>query len=153
MSTSAHIVLRLDDSDVGSIRKQDLSKVNVNKRFVKELPREVKLEKRYMSIICQWDGHPHSTGAVLFSEYKDKDSILNLLLGGNASSIIDEVVQYSTIYDEEKEPWDYNKPRFYDAIPEVTEDYLYLFQDNVWQVAKSHENELKMLSDVLSKNK
>lgn len=151
MSTSAHIFIRLDDSDIGKTMKQDLSKIGVNMNFVKEQPREVTLEKRYMGIRCQWDCYPDGVGNVLLSEFKDKESIINLLLGGDASSLIGGVVQYATIYEESKEPWEYNKPKFYDAIPDTTEDFLYLFQDNVWYIRKHNESEFKWLSDVIKK--
>lgn len=151
MSTSAHIFIRLNDSDIGKVMKQDLNRLGIDMNFVKEMPRSVEMTKRYMGIRCHWDCYPDGVGKVLLSEFNDKDKIINLLLGGDASSLIDGIYQYATFNEEGKEPWGYNKPKFYDAIPDPTEDFLYLFQDNVWQVKKQRENEFKMLSDVVSK--
>ena len=129
MSTNSTIVLKLNPEDVGRIKKCNLTKCKVKKRkmFSSEtLPRmdligrvikEVELSKPYIEIYHHWDGYPSGLGKWLQKHYSKYDDVLNLLLIGKCSTIIDGVVPYSGFYlgtnhsevDERDKGWEKRK--------------------------------------------
>ena len=92
---------------------------------------EVTLEKPVLEIYHHWDGYPENLGKTLLEQYNDYDTILNLLLGGDASTINNNhVCQYCAWRGED---WEYVKPKQLDK-PSFNEEYLYKFENGVWTV-------------------
>lgn len=60
----------------------------------------------------------------MFTKFNDYDKALNILLGGDASSINgDTIIQYCSAYRDED--WDSTKPDLTDEIPAAYQDYQY----------------------------
>lgn len=132
MATRSTICLVLKKEDIGKTMKFDLAKLP--KDYAYELCKEVRkfheveLTKPILEIYHHWDGYPEGVGLTLLTYFNDYDTILNLLLGGDASSINDGVCQY---YAWRKEDWDRVKPKGVDTAV-CSEDYVYKFEDGVW---------------------
>ena len=111
---------------------------------------DVTIEKPYLVIYHHWDGYPEGVGETLVKKFNDYDTILNLLCGGDASSINgDTIVQYCAWRGEE---WDDVKPAQSDTEPSVTEEYVYLFDDGVWYFKGYYDDEWVNLKEYLEKN-
>lgn len=151
MSTNSTIVLRLRPEDVERIMKCDLNKCKVRKRKrfkMETLPsidninrviKGVKLSKPYIEIYHHWDGYPTTLGKWLNKHYTKYEDVLNLLLIGSCSTIIDGVIPYAGFYwstndvnvpeddkNWEKEKWDCVKPKTHNEIPEASQRFQYL---------------------------
>jgi hypothetical protein len=141
MSTNSTIVLKLKPEDVGRIKKCDLNKLPVrtkklfrhdilpNKDILNSVLRGIKLPK-FLEIYHHWDGYPDSLGAYLVRNYDTYDKVLNLLLVGDVSTIIDGVVPYNGFNNDpfkgwERKLWDENKPTKADELPEQWQQYQY----------------------------
>lgn len=133
MATRSTISLKVKKEDIGKTFHFDENKLLYNltceNEFIDEVG-DVKIEKDYLTIYHHWDGYPEGVGKTLVNKFKDYNSILNLLCGGDASSINgDTIVQYCAWRGEE---WDNVKPAQSDTEPSVTEEYAYLFKDGKW---------------------
>lgn len=148
MATSSYIYICLDDSDIGKEISYDSSKLT-KPQYVVRYPPKTTIQKKYIGIYHHWDSYVHSLGSKLIECYNTKESILNLMSGGSASSILGSVaVQYYMTDLEER--WDYNKPVFSDTEPELIEDFLYLFKDNNWYVKSKKFPDWIMVEQLLS---
>lgn len=133
MATRSTISLKVSESDKGKVFHFDENKLPNNFTCENECidkVGDVKIEKDYLTIYHHWDGYPRGVGKTLVYNYNDYDSILNLLCGGDASSINGEtIVQYCAWRGEE---WEDVKPAQSDTELSVTEEYAYLFKDGKW---------------------
>lgn len=141
MATRSNICLVLNKEDIGKVMKFDESKlpkdVTCDDDFL-DMVEEVRLEKPILEIYHHWDGYPEGLGKTLLKQYNDYNTILNLLLGGDASSIDgDNVCQYCAWRGED---WKSVKPKQLDK-PTLNEEYLYKFEDGVWYFKDDYENE------------
>ena len=141
MSTRSNICLVLNKEDIGKVVKFDETKLPKDATCDNEflnMVEEVTLEKPVLEIYHHWDGHPESVGKTLLEQYNDYNTILNLLLGGDASSInVNNVRQYCAWRGED---WKSVKPRQLDK-PSFNEKYLYKFENGVWYFRYDYENE------------
>lgn len=140
MATRSNICLVLKKEDIGKIMKFDETKlpknVTCNNKFL-NMVEEVTLEKPVLEIYHHWDGYPKGVGKTLLEQYNDYNTILNLLLGGDASSINgDDVCQYCAGVGED---WEGVKPKQLDK-PLLKEEYLYKFENGVWYFRDIYEN-------------
>jgi len=140
MATRSNICLVLKKEDIGKIMKFDETKlpknVTCNNKFL-NMVEEVTLEKPVLEIYHHWDGYPKGVGKTLLEQYNDYNTILNLLLGGDASSINgDDVCQYCAGVGED---WEGVKPKQLDK-PLLKEEYLYKFENGVWYFRDMYEN-------------
>jgi hypothetical protein len=95
----------------------------------------------YMSVYCNYDGYVSDVGKHLYNHYKTKQKVLDLISGGNMSSIGDSLTDceyYSDCgYNFE---WEYNKPISFQSLEKYMSDniwisYIYVFgADNVWRL-------------------
>lgn len=143
MATRSNIAIKLRKEDIGKTFTFDPSMMA--KAFSNKFPFEpVKIRGEYMVVYHHWDGYPEGVGATLLAEFNDYNSILNLLLMGDLSSINgDEVVSYHGWRNED------TPPSFTDEYPEVNEEYLYVFEDGEWYVSENGEDK-KLLKEVLA---
>lgn len=110
---------------------------------------DVKIEKNYLTIYHHWDGYPEGVGRTLVETYNEYDTILNLLCGGDASSINgDNVTQYCAWRGEE---WNDVKPTQSDEEPLVQQDYTYLFKRGKWYFKSYSKEKWKNLDKYLKK--
>jgi hypothetical protein len=81
----------------------------------------------YLGVYCHWDGYTDGVGAELLRNYSDYDTLLNLILFGELSYIIDSVCAYHN--------WRNERLRIFKAegeLPKSTEEYFYCFVDGDW---------------------
>lgn len=139
MATRSTISLKIAESDKGKVFHFDESKLPILEEvgekvtcmndFIDKVG-DVKLEKDYLTIYHHWDGYPEGVGDTLTALYDNYETILNLLCGGDASTINDmKICQYCAWRDED---WDSVQPKQSDEEPSVTEEYAYLFKDGKW---------------------
>lgn len=140
MATRSNICLILNKEDIGKVMKFDETKlpkgVTCYNEFLNKVE-EVTLEKPVLEIYHHWDGYPDGVGKTLLKQYNDYNTILNLLLGGDASSINgDSVCQYCAWVGED---WERVKPKQLDK-PSFNEEYLYKFENGVWYFRDENED-------------
>ena len=134
MSTRSTISLKISDSDKGKTFHFDKLKLpkdidGCEDNFIASLG-DVKITKDYLTIYHHWDGYPDGVGDTLVTCFNDYDAILNLLCGGDASSICGtKIVQYCPWRGEN---WKFVQPKQSKREPKVTEEYAYLFKDGKW---------------------
>ena len=133
MSTRCSILIEVPDELIGQTikyQKQD-NEYRWDKDIDKTEP--VKITKKYLGIYCHHDGYPNGVGYELVNRYDDFNSALNLILGGDCSSIFQSYMRYAT---KECEDWKWIRPRQFDEVKKVSDDseYLYLYkpQHNQW---------------------
>jgi hypothetical protein len=134
MATRSTISLKVSEGDKGKVFHFDISKlpksVSVYEDDFIDKIGDVKLEKDYLTIYHHWSGYPDGVGYTLVKKFNDYDTILNLLCGGDASSInCESIIQYCAWRGDE---WEYVQPKQSDTEPSVTEEYAYLFKDGKW---------------------
>ena len=154
MATRATITLKIKDEDLNKTKKFDIDKLPENTSYnddcIENL-REVTLNKPYISIYHHFDGYPEGLGLTLYEEFNDYDKALNILLGGDASSINgDTIIQYCPAYQDEN--WDRTKPDLTDEIPAADQDYQYYFDDEKWWFRGYEKTNWKDLEKFLREN-
>lgn len=157
MSTSATIVVEVRKEDLCKFKtaKSEFAKMHFRdfNRMVKEhgkknatyffnkgidkLPdinkfqcrvKRVKLSQ-YLEIYCHFDGYVDGVGRCLIENFETYEKALNLVLCGDHSSIINGTLPYVALGECK---WKECEPKKYNSIPEVTENYQYLFKSNKW---------------------
>ena len=137
MSTRSCIMLKVRKEDIGKVMKFDNTKVKVlnwdesTSKINKEVCAKVELNSYYIGIYCHWDGYPSYVGKVLKKAFNSYDKALNLILGGDASSIdCDYIKHYSNRGSEE---WKWLKPKQDNTqngvIRRIDCEYAYLFDE------------------------
>ena len=154
MATRATITLKIKDEDLNKTKKFDIDKLPENTSYnddcIENL-REVTLNKPYISIYHHFDGYPDGLGVTLFTKFNDYDKALNILLGGDASSINgDTIIQYCPAYQDED--WDSTKPDLTDEIPSADQDYQYYFDGEKWWFRGYEKTKWKDLEKFLREN-
>lgn len=154
MATRATITLKIKDEDLNKTKKFDIDKLPENTSYKDECIenlREVTLNKPYISIYHHFDGYPEGLGLTLYEEFNDYDKALNILLGGDASSINgDTIIQYCPAYQDEN--WDRTKPDLTDEIPAADQDYQYYFDGEKWWFRGYEKTNWKDLEKFLREN-
>lgn len=132
MATRSTICLVLDKSDIGKELKFDESKlpegIMYSNEYIGKIE-SVKLSDSVLEIYHHWDGYPEGVGRTLVDKFNTYDLVLNLLLGGDASSIIgDTIIQYCA---DGGEDWQYVKPWLTNDCL-LSESYVYKFENGKW---------------------
>ena len=148
MATRSNIAVRVKSEDKGKTMHFNVGLLPNGKSYnssYKHKIEDVTLDKDYIQIYHHWDGYPDGVGRTLVNEFNDYEKALNLMLGGDASSINDEVViQYCSWRNE---PWEDVKPTLLDE-PKLNEEYLYKFEDGKWWFKAYYEDDLKEWTDL-----
>ncbi len=154
MATRGTIVLEIKDEDLGKKVKVNPMILTDNEKAIEKYNKkcfEITLKGKYAEIYQHWDSYPEGLGKSLIDNWNDYDKILNLILGGDASSVDKTVEQYVAMNDRD-EKYEDLQPSFSDEVPSVREEYQYLFDNGVWYVRGSYSiKEFKPVSEVLSK--
>ena len=87
--------------------------------------------KEALMIYHHWDSYIEGLGATLFNEYNTYEDALNLVLGGDCSTINKTYFPYATC---EGEDWDSIQPKPIDESHKQEEEYDYMFKDGMWYV-------------------
>ena len=101
--------------------------------------------KEALIVYHHWDGYPEGVGETLLEKYNDYDSALNLVLGGDISSICGDYSPYAL---REGEPWKYIKPKAVDKDHPIQEEYDYMYDDGKWYVRDGYTDGLKSWADL-----
>ena len=145
MSTRSNIAVVVKSEDLGKTMKFDVNKVPRGKMAlgVNEMG-EVTIEKPVLEIYHHWDGYPDGVGKTLINEFNDYDKALNLVLGGDVSTINGLEMRFYC----EMDGWDECKTSQYD-VPTLYEEYIYKFEDGVWYFQGEDDTEWRNLSEYL----
>lgn len=117
MSTRSNIAIKVKPADYSVVSEKIGMKVDD--------------KKPYIQIYSHHDGYPSHMLNELETYFNDYDSALKLILAGNTSGIYDGSSQTYTCQGEsyeENAPWPMQ-------IPELDEEYLYIFENNKWTVS------------------
>lgn len=156
MATRGTIVVKIKDEDLGK-------KVKVNPKFLTRDEAvaekynkkcfEITLSKRYAEIYQHWDSYPEGLGASLVNGWTDYEKALNLILGGDASSVDEDGVTQYVVMEDRDEQYERLQPTFTDDVPNVSEEYQYLLDNGVWYVRDNYDiKEFKPVTEVLEKS-
>lgn len=155
MATRGTIVLKIKDEDLGKKVKVNPTYLTTDSDRIKKYETkcfEVELSKKYAEIYQHWDSYPDGLGAELVKYWDTYDKVLNLILGGDASSVGQEVTGYVAMEDRDEKYKDL-LPNFKDECPSVSEEYQYLFEDGKWYVRGDYEiKDWVLVSEYLEKN-
>ena len=156
MATRGTIVIKIKDEDLGK-------KVKVNPTYLTKYEErinkyetkcfEVELSKKYAEIYQHWDSYPEGLGLSLVKYWDTYDKVLNLILGGDASSVDSDVTGYVAMEDRDEQYKDL-QPKFTDKCPRVSEEWQYLFdEDGKWYVRGGYRaNKWTLVSEYLTKH-
>ena len=140
MSTHCNVIIKVKPEDIGKSVKFSSRKLPVKLKLwnafenTRSKCKSITIEKPYIGIFCHFDGYPSGVGNVLLEKFNDYDSILNLIAGGDCSSICcDSVIHYANRIGEK---WNYVKPLQGDTANRCVIDYpeyVYIFEDGSWK--------------------
>lgn len=145
MSTRSAIILKVKKEDVGKTIKFNAKKLpNKMAKWgidtCMEKSKEVTLQP-FIGIYCHFNGYIGGVGTSLKHVYNDYDSIINLLVGGDCSWIVDETTKRYAIRKGEK--WDWIKPTQGETAEEVSNNIghngcVYLFDEECgWKFSEN----------------
>ena len=96
--------------------------------------------KEALRIYHHWDGYPTGVGETLVKHYNTYEKALNLVLGGDCSTINDRYIPYAL---RDCEDWESVKPTPIREDEGIDEEYDYMFKDGQWYVRAIYGDELK----------
>lgn len=133
MATRANISLVVKISDIGKLVHFNKLPNGVNIEVADD-DRSLLITNRVLTIRSDHDNHPANIGELLLSKFNDYDSVLNLMLVGDVSSLVDSNINNTNIVY-------YTKAR--QGIKACFEndliDYLYKFENGVWYVKRHYD--------------
>ena len=93
-----------------------------------------------LMIYHHWDGYIDGVGETLYKKYNSYEEALNLVLGGDCSSINGTYTPYAT---RKGEDWDGIKPAQISEDHRIEEEYDYMFKDDKWYVRSAYDKVCK----------
>ena len=143
MATRGTIVIKIKDEDLGKKVKVNPTYLTKDENKIKKYETkcfEVELSKKYAEIYQHWDSYPQGLGVDLVKHWDTYDKVLNLILGGDASSVDGDTVTGYVAMDDRDEQYKDLQPNFTDECPRVSEEWQYLFdEDGKWYVRDDYE--------------
>lgn len=140
MSTHASILIKLKDEDKNCKLVQDNTFIkNYTKRPLIHNPEiDVFKSTNFLGIYCHHDGYPSGVGDSLRKIFNTYDLALNLILGGDTSSI-ETSIDYYNLFPDEK--WENICPKQLKEINSLcSPSYLYVFINNKWTIKIDNYN-------------
>ena len=105
--------------------------------------------KPALSIYHHWDGYPEGVGVTLIKQYNTYEKALNLMLGGDCSTINDSYTPYAL---RKGEDWDTIEPQKIDEGKGIGEEWDYMFKDGEWYVRDGYDPvDWTLLTETLKK--
>jgi len=109
----------------------------------------VKVDGKYRTIYCHWDGYLAYNGAVLLEHYNSQKLAEELVSNGDISSLREKCskpeghsfenrIEGYTVYygrDRGEEGTEYKES---EERPQCEEEYLYVFEDGKWHVESEY---------------
>lgn len=143
MSTRSNISVIVKDSDLGKTMKFDDSKLPKDRVAEGvDVMGEVRIAKPVLQIYHHWDGYPEGVGKTLLEDFNDYDKALNLVLGGDVSSILGGCLAYYCAREG------FDGPEQLD-VPTMYEEYVYKFEDGKWYFQSEDDTDWINLEDYL----
>lgn len=119
----------------------------------------------FVSVYCHWDGYPENNGVILDKHYRDPEKIKKLIENGDISSLsaeVDPTGAHSFDSPQEGVTVFYHRDRGEGTDPSIQknyskeamakgnsgEEFIYLFENNEWYVAKPGSN-FRLLSELI----
>lgn len=134
MGTTSMIWLKINSEDFGKTLTADITKLPnpVEKMNYPCIP--VHIHKKpggntlYLGIYCNFDGYPAGVGRELKEKFKTYEQVLNLILLGECSYIIDDICSYHNWRNEDLtiRYSEFGRPKH------TGTDYYYVFEDGEW---------------------
>lgn len=93
-----------------------------------------------LRIYHHWDGYPSGVGDTLVKYYNTYEKALNLMLGGDCSTINGKYSPYAL---RKSEDWESIKPTPIKENKAVSEEYDYMFKDGEWYVRAMYGDDLE----------
>lgn len=91
-------------------------------------------KKVVVSAYCHWDGYPQGVGQTLLDNYRDLDTVKEVVSLGSFSSLKDTVQETRAEQHDKAFTSEDSFSRFIQRYPSNTE-YHYLFIDGEWKVS------------------
>ena len=140
MGTTSMIWLKVRKEDYGKVMKADVSKLPnpvVDMHYdIEPVTIPDKIEDLYLGVYCNFDGYHSGVGAELAKKFKTYEQVLNLILLGELSYMIEEIRSYHCWRNETPTIWKS------EGKPKSTQDYYYCFdEDYINGQDKSYEND------------
>lgn len=133
MSTSSMIWVKVREEDFGKVLTADITKLPNTVEKLNFPCKPVKIHSNpggntlYLGIYCHFDGYFSGVGEELYNKFTTYEQVLNLILLGECSYIIDSICSYHNWRGEEL------TIRYAEfERPKSTQDYYYLFEDGKW---------------------
>lgn len=153
MATRSNICIRLNEEDKNKDLLFNIDKLDVKFDYNKDNLSKIKsinTDKNFLQIYHHWDGYPEGLGKFLIEGYNEYDKVLNLILGGDCSTIDPNNFEPYWLRNED---WEYIKPTA-ENVPELNEEYIYSFENDKWYFKGKYElNEWQELKEYLENNK
>jgi hypothetical protein len=147
MATRSNIAVVVKNEDLGKTIKFDENKLPKDRVAEGvEVMEEVTINKPVIQIYHHWDGYPEGVGQTLIDDFNDYDKALNLVLGGDVSSINGGCLAYYCAREGFVEPAQLDTPI-------CEEEYVYKFEDGNWYFQSDEDTEWHNLKEYLDKNK
>ena len=135
MSTTSMIWVRVREEDFGKVMKADITKLpnpidNFNYPCSEVLIHSNPTNKvLYMGIYCHYDGYPSGVGTELNTKFTTYEQVLNLILLGGCSYIIDTICSYHNWRNEGTKiiKKEFERPKYCGLY-----NYEYIFEDGEW---------------------
>lgn len=140
MSTHASILIELKDEHKNCKLVQDQTFIETyTKRSLIHTPEiDVSKSTNFLGIYCHHDGYPSGVGESLRKLFNTYDLALNLILGGDTSSI-GEFVDYYNLFPNEE--WKNIQPRQLKEMNSLcSPSYLYIFMNDRWLIQVDEYN-------------
>ena len=140
MSTRSFVYVKIKEEDKGTKKKADLIEVGLldgdtlcyedKGNVAKDKIKDVELNGNYIGFYHHFDGYLSGLGKTLLEHFDDYDTILNIALLGDESSIVDGDINPYCSWERER--WDNIKPTVKDELGNREYEYEYLFDDDKW---------------------
>ena len=122
------IWLKVRKEDYGKVMKADVSKLPnpvVDANYdIKEVKIPYNVDDLYLGVYCNYDGYHNGVGLELAEKFKTYEQVLNLILLGELSYMIEEIRSYHCWRNETPTIW------ISDGKPKSTQEYYYCFDEN-----------------------
>ena len=140
MGTTSMIWLKVRKEDYGRVMTADVSQLPnplIDTYYdIEEVKIPDNVEDLYMGVYCNYDGYHDGVGLELAKKFKTYEQVLNLILLGELSYMIEEIRSYHCWRNETPTIW------ISDGKPIGTQEYFYCFdEDYINGQDKSYEND------------
>ena len=134
MGTTSMIWLKINSEDFGKVLTADITKLPNPMDRMNYPCEEVKIHSNpggntlYMGIYCNFDGYSSGVGRELSTKFTTYEQVLNLILFGECSYIIDDICSYHNWRNENLtiRYSEFGRPEH------INTDFYYLFENGEW---------------------